>query len=137
VWGCTSTAACTETRLVLLYFSMRHQTVDDNVIIAKNLEVVVAYFKVISRNGSVSAPHNAVCFLPYPTERKTSLSQSQTAEQARGFRSELCSRQRRFQIVQTATVSLADQATSTSQELKFHGENLRCNVQQTTRYTDC
>jgi len=43
--------------------------VDDKVTIAKNLEVIVAYFKVVSRNGSVSAPHNAVRFLPYPTEK--------------------------------------------------------------------
>jgi hypothetical protein len=98
-----------------VFFGTGYQTVDDKVTIAKNLEVVVAYFKVVSRNGSVSAPRNAVYFLPYPTERNTVKSPAgrQTAEHARCFCSELCSRQRRFHMAQTATVRLADQALPT------------------------
>ena len=78
---------------------------------------------------ALSAPRTTlyVSCLTLQKGTQSSLLQSdrQTDRHARGFRSELSSRQRRFQMAQTTTVSLADQATSTSQQLKFHGENLR------------
>jgi hypothetical protein len=86
-------------------------------------------------SDQVSHPYRFPAALLYRKEHDL-FSRRQAAEHALSFLSELCTRQRRFQMAQTAKVRLADQALSTSLELTFHGDNLQRKGKQPARYTD-